>query len=375
MKHLLFFGKSQSFTFKAYDEDAPIGDYSHFIKDFDRLESTVFTIDAVDNGEIVGRYRFSHAGRQYSLLKMYSYAQAFSGYRVEGSTYGVAFLSDRDIAITDRNIKLLKSLKDSFAQLSLNGTKFKYEDFSSDTGRIWQGFKNQSFFEKIDFSDALPSVLNPNPAGVQVDDITQLNEEVQSISNGRNAVYLTSDRPHLERAKRKWDQYFDIYLKEDGRYVMNPLPKAVPKSFDETSFVPDKKTTFKPIGNPYPAPDEKTMKRGKTKQHDRHTGILWIFGVLIMLIVMYLFFDRFFFNRRNTESPVPSVVPVVKPMEDKSPKPSPGSLNGETFVWVLTRYDSLKKADKSRKAKLRQEILLKLNEAGIDTNKVGSIVK
>ncbi len=46
--HLFFFGKSESFSFQAYDEEGLIPDYDFFIKDFDKLESSVFTVDKVE---------------------------------------------------------------------------------------------------------------------------------------------------------------------------------------------------------------------------------------------------------------------------------------------------------------------------------------
>jgi hypothetical protein len=378
MKHLLFFGKSQSFTFKAYDETGPIGNYSHFIQDFDRLESIVFTIDAVDNGEIVGRYRFTHAGKKHTLLKMYSYAQAFSGYRVEGSTYGVAFLSDMDIAITDRNIKLLQSLLNSFAQLSLNGKKFRYEDFSNDSTRIWQGFKNQLFFDKIDFCEEKPRTLNTNPAGIQVNDLTRISQEVQSISDGRSVVYLTTDRPHLERAKNKWDKYFDIFLIDDQRYVMNPSERSAVTGLDLLSNTNSSKSDVQSSDKRTPDSEDKYRDVKPSKKRNRNVLIIGVFVFLLLmmlLIVLFPFYEDIFRDLGKTDTSLPPKEPVVILAPEVKNNASSKSIDEETLVWVLTRFDSLKKADNTRKPRLMRDILIRLQEAGVDTNKLRSIIK
>ena len=95
--YLIFFGKSQDFTTCYYDRDNPIHDFNSVIKDFDLLESKIFTVDDLKNKEILSRYFFTAQGKNYCLLKLYSFAQAYSGNRIAGSIYGVGLLSDKAI--------------------------------------------------------------------------------------------------------------------------------------------------------------------------------------------------------------------------------------------------------------------------------------
>ena len=75
--YLIFFGKSQYFTTHAFDNDDYIDDFNTVIKDFDLLESKIFTVDAIDNKEMLAKYHFSsREGKKYTLLKLYSFAQA-----------------------------------------------------------------------------------------------------------------------------------------------------------------------------------------------------------------------------------------------------------------------------------------------------------
>ncbi|MCE2755633.1 MAG: hypothetical protein LW818_06530 [Ignavibacteriae bacterium] len=114
--YFLFFGKSQDFTFYAFDKNGLVPDFNAIIKHFDQLESLVFSVDEPDNKDIIAKYVFKTSkGKAYSLLKQYSCAQAFAGDRLSGSTYGVAILSDGDVQITDYNLRLLKSAKEKFA--------------------------------------------------------------------------------------------------------------------------------------------------------------------------------------------------------------------------------------------------------------------
>jgi hypothetical protein len=66
--------------------------------------------------------------KYYSLLKLYSFAQAYSGDRIAGSIYGVGLLSEGDISFCAQNMSILKAAKTNFAKLSLNGLKFKVKN-------------------------------------------------------------------------------------------------------------------------------------------------------------------------------------------------------------------------------------------------------
>ena len=372
--HLFFFGKSESFSFQAYDEEGLIPDYDFFIKDFDKLESSVFTVDKVDNGEILARYIFSHGGKYYSLLKLYSYAQAFFSYRVEGSIYGVAFLSEHDIQITSRNLKLLQSLKESFAKLSLNGLKFKYENFEKDTTRIWQGFRNQSYFDKIDLGSVIQSGSSGDSVGIELSPLSEITLEISKIAAGRSAVYMSADRPHLERVKKKWDQYFDVYLLDGGVYVKNPKPKPVapkPETITE-GFQSNGQKQFLPIGAGNP--EIEGSKDKQSSKYDGGRGILWIMGTLLFFSLsatVYLLYDKFYFedvSKQPVKTEIISPTPILAPVRNDS-------VDRELVMWVLLKYDSLKKADVNKKSLYKKELNKRLHRSGIDTLKLKSLFK
>ncbi len=119
-KFLIFFGKSQRFNFYAFDEQGLMQNFDDLIKDFPFLESKYFTVDAVSNEQILAKYNFKASnGDDFSLLKLYSFAQAYDGSRVAGSIYGVALLSDHDVCISESNNNLLNSAKKSLQFIQL----------------------------------------------------------------------------------------------------------------------------------------------------------------------------------------------------------------------------------------------------------------
>ena len=79
--YIIFFGKSQSFEFHAFDENGIINDFDSVIKDFELLESKWFTIDRTDNKPILSRYEFNSNNQKFCLLKLYGFAQASGGAR------------------------------------------------------------------------------------------------------------------------------------------------------------------------------------------------------------------------------------------------------------------------------------------------------
>jgi len=139
--YFLFFGKSQDFTFYAFDKNGLVPDFNAIIKHFDQLESLVFSVDEPDNKDIIAKYVFKTSkGKAYSLLKQYSCAQAFAGDRLSGSTYGVAILSDGDVQITDYNLRLLKSAK-VITRMVMSRAILKKSIYH----RIYQVFKEMIF--------------------------------------------------------------------------------------------------------------------------------------------------------------------------------------------------------------------------------------
>jgi hypothetical protein len=379
IKHLFFFGKSQSFSFQAFDENEIIEDYDQFIRDFDKLESSVFTIDRTENQDILAYYKFSKGSKSFSLLKLYSFAQAYSGERVEGSTYGIAFLSDHDIELTSRNIKLLISLKTAFGNLSLTGKKFRYADFSNDARRTWLGFKRQLYFALIDTGGPVRVPVEQNPLGIELKELHNITEEIRNFTNERAYVYFTEDRSHLERAKKKWGDYFDVVMFEGSAPILNP---------DLTKY----KTDYKDTVHRSSIAEQKSIDRSaldslnselfhlKTKLHSKNKIITNIkrLSFLLMFVALsalaafgYLLFEKI----SSTEEPK-SRNEVVKSIPQKidAGNTKQDSLKAESLTTAIHKFDSLyRETSKENSEKLKREIAFLISFAGIDTGKIKSI--
>ncbi len=241
--YIIFFGKSQDFTTKYYDRNACIQDFNDVIKDFDLLESKVFTIDDIKNKEILSRYLFSAQGKKYCLLKLYSFAQAFSGNRIAGSIYGVGLLSENNINLTKDNLALLRAAKDNFAKLSLEGLKFNKSDFSTDSDRIWSAIVNNNninLLDKVSTSDIKLSGSSGQTAIYVKDlfsDAIKLNDRIL----GKDVIYFSEDLEHLKRTQGKWGKdVFPLYMEQNNQLI--------PYKEQETK-------TASPIINPNPGPN------------------------------------------------------------------------------------------------------------------------
>ena len=224
--YFLFFGKSQDFTFHAFDKNGLVPDFNVIIKHFDQLESLVFSVDEPDNKDTIAKYVFKTSkGKAYSLLKQYSCAQAFAGDRLSGSTYGVAILSDGDVQLTDYNLRLLKSAKERFATLSLSGLKFNKSDFLEDVKKIWKGISEYTqnnelgYFEKINVSPDIPSLQRNYISAFYVPDLIEGSIEIGCMSTESNKIYITEDFNHLKRAYQKWGEIkFPVFHKVGNAY-------------------------------------------------------------------------------------------------------------------------------------------------------------
>ena len=116
--------------------------------------SSIFSIDDVSNKEILSKYNFIKNEKKYSLLKIYSLGQANNGSRISGSIYGVALLSENEIEITETNNAILNTVKKNFANLCLDGVKFKTSDFYKEAETIWKALVNHkegNYFNKINY--------------------------------------------------------------------------------------------------------------------------------------------------------------------------------------------------------------------------------
>jgi hypothetical protein len=208
--YLLFFGKSQSFSFTAFDNLSAVADFNETILDFDLLESQLFSVDRIDNKQILAKYYFTR-NKKYTLLKIYSYAQAYDGDRVQGSIFGVAFLSEANISVCRENIDILRTIKDVFADVCLDATnKFTTSDFSALVEGIWKQFRDQNGFSRIRYSTKSDSVKD-GAVGIHVKPV----EEAVELNYGK--MYFSEDLEHLKRANLNWGKRFPICRVVNGR--------------------------------------------------------------------------------------------------------------------------------------------------------------
>jgi hypothetical protein len=240
--YIVFFGKSQDFTACYYDRNNKIDDFNTIIKDFDLLESKTFTVDDIDTGEILSRYLFNSKGREYCLLKLYSFAQAYSGNRIAGSIYGVGLLSDCTIHLSKDNLALMRAAKDNFAKLSLEGVKFKRSNFQDDTNRIWRAIVTNSegnLLDKISTS-ILKSNGSDGSISFYVKNLFQDAIKLDERSSTHDEVYFSEDLKHLKRTQDKWGvKAFPIYQELNEQIVAfesgEPTLKKQNDSFHSTT--------------------------------------------------------------------------------------------------------------------------------------------
>ena len=222
--YLVFFGNSQGFLNYFYDSNKFIPDFDCVIKDFNLLESRVFTVDSVDNNEILSRYSFvTSQGEQYSLLKLYSFAQAYNIPRIEGCIFGVGIVSDSLVSLSSKNLNLLKVAKDNFSRLSLNGQKFNKSDFLEDATKIWRAIvKNESgnLIESIDL-ELLQFKNQEKAVAFNVHNLYQEPVVLSLQSKSFDKVYFSEDLAHLKRSQQKSGaDYFSIYVKDNDSYIL-----------------------------------------------------------------------------------------------------------------------------------------------------------
>lgn len=311
-KYLLFFGKSQYFTIHAFDNNNYIEDFNTVIKDFDLLESKLFTVDSIDNKEILAKYNFtSREGKKYSLLKLYSFAQAFSGDRIVGSIYGVALLSETELELSKINLNILSSAKSNFAKLCLNGFKFKSSDFYDEAHVIWNAFKyhnDGNYLDKVTYSNRKLSNNNNPSKGFFVKDLFSDAVELDSQMNNTSRIYLSEDLPHLKRSHEKWENDFKIYSKVNNSYEIYREPKPIEqpkKTVNEIKvtdgFSSEQKLKYK-ISDLQKENQELVDKVGVNKRkHKRSLIQLGTLASLFFLTTISFFFKTVFFTSKETD--------------------------------------------------------------------------
>jgi len=301
--YLIFFGKSQDFTTCCYDRDNPILDFNAVIKDFDLLESKIFTVDDIKNKEILSRYFFTAKGKDYCLLKLYSFAQAYGGNRIAGSIFGVGLLSDNAIDFSRNNLELLRVAKDNFAKLSLDGAKFNKSNFKEDTDRIWKAIVSNNDGNLLD--KIATSALRINGNGGQISffvkDLFSDAEKLNDRISNQDAVYFSEDLEHLKRTQNKWGkESFPIYWEQNNQFVpykepvveLKPPPPLDPQDSDDSkSQVNDiAKLRAELSDNQY---NNRNLQHDLEKLKEKHklfTYIVYGLSCLIILLLLYIIF-------------------------------------------------------------------------------------
>lgn len=322
--YLIFFGKSQYFTTHAFDNHDYIEDFNTIIKDFDLLESKVFTVDALDNKEIFAKYHFtSREGTKYSLIKLYSFAQAFSGDRIAGSIYGVAILSEQDIALSKTNINILKLAKEQFAKLCLNGKKFKTSDFYEEVYKIWSAIvkhEKGNLLNKVDYTSKKIFNTNTESRGIYVknlfEDITTLENQMEKSSR----IYVSEDLEHLKRTHKKFGSQFEVYLKTNNGCELYEEPKPI---------VPPKISNHQNIGLKKPESELQVLKHRISDLEEENNYLsskasfykkkstniflrLSILSTVLFLTTITFFFKSNFSSNKKDNSEVPEVYNYAK---------------------------------------------------------------
>lgn len=223
--YIIFFGKSQDFNIHIFDENGYVRNIDHVKSDFDLLESRYFTIDDFRNKEILSKYYFKgKLNKSYSLLKLYSFGQANSGSRIEGSIYGVAILSELDVIISEINNKILSELKRKFAESSLVGSKFIITNFKNEVSYIWQIFKDKNYFQKISLTNITSNYQDTYPRGYYVNNLYQDSIEIGRETINCTNVYFSEDLEHLKRTYTKWSPMFVVYYQVNNKYIPYQMP-------------------------------------------------------------------------------------------------------------------------------------------------------
>ena len=320
--YLLFYGKSQYFTTHAFDNNDYIEDFNTIIKDFDLLESKIFTVDGIDNNEILSKYNFiTEKGKSYSLLKLYSFAQAYSGDRIAGSIYGVGLLSEGDISFCAQNMSILKAAKTNFAKLSLNGLKFNKSDFIEDAHKIWSALVNHkdgNLLNTIKQSNTIIISQNKSSRGYFVNNLYKDSEELNNQINKASRIYVSEDLDHLKRAHEKWGSNFEIFAKENGQYVPYQEPKPIPPPVTVVTPPIEEKPTEKVNKN---SADEE-LKEVKIKLSDleninlelqkiydkfkikakRLIKLFKFSSIILLILSISFFFTTSYFKSKNKEN-------------------------------------------------------------------------
>lgn len=331
-KYLIFFGKSQDFTFEVFDENDVLKKTSTAFDNFHLLESQIFTVDDASNKEILAKYNFIGSNnKKYSLLKLYSLAQAFDGTRISGSTFGVAFLSTSNLKISSANNKLLYLLKTEFAKLSLDNKKFNKSNFSDDVFKIWKSFKKEGYFDKIVTTEPIIISQNaPNQKAFLVDDIFSDSIELDHEINNTSRLYFSNDIEHLKRTKEKWESKFNFYHKVNNTYIKY-LEQPIKTHFPEGGY--EKSINDYKIENSdlrYKIQESLKKFEKKKKYFKKKIKLFTAISFLLLLTTVTFFFTDSFFSRQKN-GPSLSETPTTASKKEKDNKGEEREVNNSNI--------------------------------------------
>ncbi|MEP0264272.1 hypothetical protein [Dokdonia sp.] len=364
--YLVFFGKSQDFTIEVFDVNGIVTESNPIFNSLHLLESGVFTIDDPSNKEILAKYNFADDKQKYSLLKLYSLAQAVDGTRISGSIYGVAFLSTSNLKISETNNKLLKSLKEEFSKLSLNKRKFNKSNFREDVFKIWKAFVTQNYFDKIKTTQRINIAKNQvNLKAFLVDNIILSSVKFDNEIKNTSRLYFSNDKEHLIRTHKKWGDKFTFFENTDDKLIKYESVKIEAKPEVKSESGSDS------IINAYEVKIfnlkykkqkiSKKYKRAK-KRFNKKIKLLSIICLLPLLSLGIFFFnDNLIFDKENPENSTNTITKAKEGeiiLEEKMVQNSLSNfniLNNDDIIILsnlstnLKKFNSTKDSNKSLK--------------------------
>ncbi len=312
--YIIFFGKSQSFRFEAYDSSGHISDFSTIITDLEDLESRVVVVNKIDNKNIYAHYKIKIGTKTFTLLKVFKCAQAFDGNRVEGSICGVAFLSTGNLNINEENINLLNILLKSFEDLALTGNKFKQIDFKPITDSIWKAFIDQVSFNKISTSPYIGNFV-PNTIAIglkNIEDIFIAQSKSNFLDNQR--VYFTEDLELLKYCYQRWEDRLQLYFLDNHNLKLyskealkQPEDKRVTSSNDESRIKTyELEVSFKQ--------EKKLLIDKMSKLNGKNKLLIFLLSFTLIANTGYFFYNEIFAEN------IPQSVSIETPIIDTPQK-------------------------------------------------------
>jgi hypothetical protein len=307
--YILFFGKSQSFRFEAYDVNGHVHDFSNVIPDFEDLESRVVVVNKIDNLPIFALYKLRVGSKIYTLFKVYKCAQAFDGNRIEGSICGVAILSEGNLNIDKTNIKNLQVLFKSFNDLAIVNNKFKQADFKLVTDSIWRAFSEQVSFGNISFSNT--SILFNSTSTIAIG-LNNCNDIIESLflrsDLNYQRIYFSEDKELLRSSFLRWEDRLQLYFFENGNLEL--FPKQVVRE------VHDHQSLSKPVSDESRTKvfelevslkqEKKAFQKELSKERGKNKLLIMLVILLFAILIFYFIYNKIYLKEDVIQTPTSS---------------------------------------------------------------------